>query len=220
MIGVLKMNKFSSAITRVTLALLLIGSISIVTNFNDFVTSFEPAISFEDLLDGEQVEKGDHIAGDVVFSFPPFASESTYTEYKDGTRGTSEASGNYYVIPTAEEPIALKTKQESVEAMDQLTDETFDYLQDGPEPTTQAFCEGKVIEMDDEELLDYYHEYLLDFGYTEAEIEAMGTPLLIQCVDFQLVRIMFIGGIVFVLLGIGFIIRRHRMQCLEEESEL
>lgn len=213
------MKKIFSALNRVSLAILIIGIISIVSNFDHFVTYFYPAVNFQDLLDGKQVQKGSHVAGDVLYSFAPFASESTYTEYKDGTRSTSKASGNYYVIPTAEGNICLKTNQKLVEAMDKLTNETFDYLEGGSEPITRVYCEGQVIEMDDEELLGYYHEYSLEFGYTEEEFKAMGTPLIIEYVDFQRVWIMFIGGIVFVLLGIILVIRRYKRLYPKEELE-
>ena len=83
-----------------------------------------------------------------------------------------------------------------------------EFFETGSEPPTQVYCEGQVIEMEDEELLGFYNEYLVEFGYTEAEIDAMGTPLIIEYVDFQLVRIMFIGGIVLVLAGIAIIIRK------------
>lgn len=212
------MRNFFSAVTRISLAILIIGSSSILVNFDHFITSFYPTVSFQDLLDGEQVQKGNHVAGDVVYSFPPFASETTCTEHKDGTESERE-SGNFYIIPTAEKFMTLKTNQKLVESMDILTNETLDFIETGSEPTTQVYCEGQVIEMEDEELIEYYNDYLLEFGYTEAEIDAMGTPLIIEYVDFQLVRIMFIGGIVLVLLGIGLIIRRCKMQYSEEESE-
>lgn len=201
------MRKLFSSLTRISLALLIIGASSILVNFEHFVTSFRPAVSFQDLLDGEQVQKGNHVAGDVIYSFPPFASETTYTEHKDGSE-SERASGNFYIIPTAEEFISLKTDQDLVESMDILTNETIEFFETGSEPTTQVYCEGQVIEMEDEELLGFYNEYLVEFGYTEAEIDAMGTPLIIEYVDFQLVRIMFIGGIVLVLAGIAIIIRK------------
>ena len=60
--------------------------------------------------------------------------------------------------------------------------------------------EGKVA--------TYYQEYLEELGYTKAEIEAFGTPLVIRYVSFNAVRIMFLIGVVLVILGLFIMIRR------------
>ena len=73
------MKKIFASLNRLNLSLLILGIVIISMFFSAFVTSFYPAISFEDLLDGVEVKKGSHIEGNVILSFSPFASESTET---------------------------------------------------------------------------------------------------------------------------------------------
>ena len=97
-----------------------VGATLLYLTAADFVISIKPAVSFEDMLDGKEVQVGSRVAGEVVFAMDYFASESTYTRYEDGSRSGSRKSGNYYLIPTAEGYIALKSRQADVSALDAL----------------------------------------------------------------------------------------------------
>ena len=183
--------------------LLLAGGILLYISVPKLVVSFKPAISFKDMLDGAEVKAGSHVAGDVVFAMDYFASQSTYTRYSDGSRSGDRASGNYYLIPTYDGFIGLKCRQADVAAFDRLTDETYDFLENGIEPTDRIFIEGNVKTMESK-LAKYFREYLDDMGYTENEIADMGEPLVLEYVDFNAVRIMSVIGVALVALGIFF----------------
>ncbi len=181
--------------------LFMMGGILLYQGAPLMLTSFKPAVSFEDLLDGKEIKAGSHVEGNVAYVLGDFASESTYTKRQDGSRSGDRKNGKYYLIPTANGFVGLKGRQADVEVLDQLSDETYEYLQYGTEPTTQFFLEGNVEVMEDK-LAKFYRECLSDMGYTEEEIEDMGTPLVIQFKSFQAVRILFVLGILMVAAGI------------------
>jgi hypothetical protein len=195
------------------LILLVIGVVMMFNSAGDMVVSFKPAVSFEDMFDGKEVKAGSHVAGDVLFVMDYFASESTYTRRSDGSRSGDKANGNYYMIPMAEgdKYIGLKSRQVDVADLDRLTEETYNFLIDGTEMTTQVFMEG-TVEVMESELVQYFREYLADMGYTESEIDAMGEPLVIQYRSFTAVRVLFIIGLALTALAVFFVCRRYRRE--------
>lgn len=203
------MRKLLSCLGRDILMLFLFGGMMVCMSARDAFVSFKPAVSFEDMLDGEEVKAGTHVAGNVAYVLDYFASESTYTRYKDGSRSGSKKSGNYYMIPTAMGYIGLKSRQADVSALNALSDETFEYLTSGEEPSTEIFMQGSV-EVMEEKLAGYFREYLEEMGYTEEEIEDMGQPLVIQYVSFTAVRVMFALGLVLIFLGFFIIWKRYK----------
>lgn len=194
---------------RGTWMLLAVGATLLYLTAADFVVSIKPAVSFEDMLDGKEAKVGSRVAGDVVFAMDYFASESTYTRYEDGSRSGSRKSGNYYLIPTAGGYIALKSRQADVSALNALSKETFEYMDNGPEPSTEIYMQGKVERMEGT-LAGYYEEYLEELGYTAAEIEAFGEPLVIQYVSFIAVRSMFAAALLILFLDLFFLRRRYK----------
>ncbi|EGO65935.1 DUF6709 family protein [Acetonema longum] len=213
------MGNLFSAVNRLSLVLLVMGATLISVNYDAFITSFRPPVSFEALLEGQEVNPGSHVAGNVVSAFPPFASETTYTKYKNGSQSKERASGSFYVIPTAKGLIGLKTNENQVAAMDQLVEETLQYSEEGgAPPTTKVYIEGEVLPMEPK-LIKYYKEYLKDSGFTATEIKAMGEPLLIQYTVFRNVQLMVAGGIIVILAGIGLIVRRYKQLSAEESEE-
>jgi len=214
----MNIRKLFEAFGRDVLFLLLIGGMLVYMDTADFIISFKPAVSFEDMLDGTEVKAGSHVSGNVVFALDYFASESTYTKRSDGSRSGSKKSGNYYLIPTADGYIGLKSIQADVDALNKISDETFDYLNGGAEPSTVFEMEGSVQVMEDE-LAKYYKEYLTDMGYSDAEIEGFGTPLVIQNRNFTAIRVMFAVGVVFLFLGILIWVRRYRRESGLQRAE-
>ncbi len=194
---------------RGTWMLIGVGATLLYLTAADFVISIKPAVSFEDMLDGKEVKVGSRVAGEVVFAMDYFASESTYTRYEDGSRSGSRKSGNYYLIPTAEGYIALKSRQADVSALDALSEETFEYMNNGPEPSTAIHMQGKVERMEGT-LAGYYEEYLEELGYSEAEIDAFGEPLVIRYLNFIAVQSMFAAALLILFLDIFFLQRRYR----------
>lgn len=212
------MKKILASLNRLNLSLLILGIVAISMFFSAFVTSFYPAISFEDLLDGVEIKAGSHIEGNVILSFSPFASETTETKNNSGSVTSKKASGNYYVIPMANDVfIGLKTNQEHVFDMDRLVDETYAYIDGGAEPTAKVFIQGMVKPMD-EELVKYFREYMLNSDFTEAEIDSMGQPMFIEYTSFGDARIIFVIGVVLILTGIGLIYMKYRKISLSEQT--
>ena len=194
---------------RGTWMLIGVGATLLYLTAADFVISIKPAVSFEDMLDGKEVKVGSRVAAELVFAMDYFASESTYTRYEDGSRSGSRKSGNYYLIPTAEGYIALKSRQADVSALDALSEETFEYMNNGPEPSTVIHMQGKVERMEGT-LAGYYEEYLEELGYSEAEIDAFGEPLVIRYLNFIAVQSMFAAALLILFLDIFFLQRRYR----------
>lgn len=200
-------KKLISAFRMDVIILLVMGGVMLFQSAGDFVVSFKPAVSFEDMLDGKEVKAGSHVAGDVVYVVDYFATESTYTKRSDGSRSGDKANGRYYLIPTAEGYIGLKSREVDVAEMEKISEETYEYLMGGDEPTTTHYMEGSVKVMEDT-LVKYFREYLTDMGYTEGEIVDMGEPLVIQYTSFTAVRVIFVIGLALVGLAVFFIWRR------------
>lgn len=202
----MKIGNLVRSVNRGVLTLLAFGGMLLYLSAADLVVSFKPAVSFEELLEEDkELKPGSHVKGNVVYALGYFASESTYTKRSDGSRSGSRKSGNYYMIPAATGCFALKCRQSDVEALDGLSEETFDYMMSGTEPSTEIFIEGKAEYLEGK-LAGYYKKYLADLGYTEDEVEQMGEPLVVRYVNFMAVRIGFVLGLVLVLLGI-FLLR-------------
>jgi len=205
----MSIRRLFGSLNTAIIMLLMTGGILFGLDAKDFVISLKPAVSFEDMLDGKEVKVGSHVEGNVVYCLDYFASESSYTRYKDGSRSGDRASGNFYLLPTANGYIGLKSRQADVAALDQLTEETFAMLDGGAEPTTEIFIEGSVVPMEDK-VEQYYKEYLAEIGYTEAEIAGFGDALMIANRSFVAVRVMFAIGVVALLLGILLWIRGYK----------
>lgn len=203
------MKKFLSCFSRGTLTLLFFGVLLICFSAKDTFDSLKPAVSFQDLLDGTEVKEGARVAGNVVYAMDYFASETSYTQYSDGSRSGDRESGNYYLIPTATGYIGLKSRQADVFALNDLSEETSLYLTEGTEPHTEIYMQGIVTKMGDE-LTGYYCDYLGELGYSEAEIQAMGQPLLIDYISFGAVRVFFILGIALIALAFFLMWRRYK----------
>lgn len=174
-------------------------------SWNMFVTSLKPANDFEDLQEIE-AKVGMHIKGDVNYALDCFAYEETWTENKNGTRTPAKTSHYYYVIPGNEKFLGLEVSTEAKEAMENLADETVEYLNGGEQPTTKVAVEGRMSEMD-EKMQSLFKEYLEEIGYTSDEIENMGEFLYIQQPDSMIAQQVFFGvGAFLVLLALIFII--------------
>ena len=158
--------------------LIAFGGIMLFQAIPEDIISLKPAISFEDMLDEEtEIKAGARVSGKVPYVFDVFASEETYTRYKDGSRSGGKASGAYYLVPTADAFIAIKGRQADVGVLDDLIDETWNYLLTGEEPATEFSMEGKT-EVLEPQLAGYFQDYLRDeLELSDSEIDALGDPL-------------------------------------------
>ena len=206
----MKIGNLIRSFNTAVLMLIFFGGMTLYMSIPDLIISFKPVVSFEELLeeDGAQLKAGGHVAGNVVYVLDYFASESTYTRRQDGSRSGNRPTGNYYLVPTADSYIGVKSRQADVEALNQLSEETFEYLTTGEEPKTECFMEGKV-ELLEDKLVKYYQEYLEELGVEKEEIEAMGVPLVVRYVNFTAVRVMTAIGAVLLLLAVLLYRRRY-----------
>lgn len=90
------------------------------------IVSLKPAVSLDDMLEEDTVIKnGTHVDGRVPYVLDYFASESTYTQYSNGSRSGDRASGRYYLVPVWDGFIAMKGRQSDAAVLDDLIDETW-----------------------------------------------------------------------------------------------
>ena len=191
--------------------LLVIGGGIMFSAGGDFIVSFKPAVSFEEMFNGAEVKAGSHVAGEVVYSLGYYAAESTYTQRSDGSRSGDKANGRYYLIPIAEGEnyIGLKAREVDVSAMEKVTKETEEWILGGAEPSTKIVMQG-TVEVMEGQLADFYKESLMGLGYSRSDIDDMGEPLVVQYRSFTAVRVMFGVGLGLVLLGVFFIYRVYK----------
>jgi len=121
----LNIKKLLGGLGRDVLLLFVIGGVLLYQTAGAALVSIKPAVSFEDMLDGAEVKPGTHVAGNVVYAFDYFASETSYTQRSDGSRSGDRKNGNYYLIPIANGYIGLKCRQADVADLDKLSEETF-----------------------------------------------------------------------------------------------
>ena len=210
------MNKIMQSINGGILILFTAGMILILLSFSGFITSFLPPVTFEDLLDGREIKMGSHIEGNVVYALDYFASDTTYKKNSEGIIVPKKNSGNYYIIPFYGGYLGLKTDNDQNLSFDRLTDETYAFLKGGQKPQMEIFIDGQIIPMK-QKLIPYFHRYLSDAGYSVEEINAMGSPFLIQPRAFIVNRILFAAGIVFLFLSVLIFRRIYRRLCILEE---
>lgn len=157
------------------------------------------------------MKAGDHVSGKVPYVFDTFASEETYTQYKDGSRSAGKASGMYYLVPTADAFIAMKGRQADVEVLDGLIEETWTYMMTGEEPAAEFSMDGKV-EVLEPQLAGYFKDYLRDeLELTDDVIESLGEPLVVRYVNFTACWVMTAIGFALVLLGALLFRRGYRL---------
>ena len=213
------MNKIMQSINGSILILFTAGMTLILLSFSGFITSFLPPVTFEDLLNGREIKIGSHVEGNVVYALDYFASDTTYEKNSEGIIVPKKNSGNYYIIPFYGGYLGLKTNHDQNLSFDRLTDETYAFLKGGQKPRMEIFIDGEIIPMK-QKLIPYFHRYLSDAGYSAEEINAMGSPFLIQPRAFIISRILFAAGILFLFLSV-LIFRRiyRRFSILEEFSK-
>lgn len=211
------MKLFFKGTTRFYLALLFLGILLAAISFSDVVASFRPPVDFADLLDGVAVQKGSHIEGELVACFPPFASQSKSYSY-GGTAVGAESNRNFYLVPTADGFLGLQALQSQTEQMDALARETAAQLNGTGQITSVIRAEGIVKPLDDE-LAGYFREYLLEAGFSDEELDAMGAPMFVEVSDLGVSRAIFNGGIaLFALAALLISLRSRKLMRREQET--
>jgi hypothetical protein len=98
-----------------------------------------------------------------------------------------------------------------VGVLDDLIDETWDYLLTGEEPTSEFSMEGKT-EVLEPQLAGYFQDYLRDeLELSDSEIDALGDPLVVRTVNFTACWVLTAIGLVLILLGALLFRRGYRI---------
>ncbi len=189
--------------------LIAAGLLGMLISIDKFTIAIKPAVDFERLLN-ESVQPGDHIQGRVLYAYGCFAESSViHAEY--GRKTGETKNGYYYVVPGNGGVMILEVPLRYNNVMEKLTQETFQYLSDGPEPQSNAWINGYVVKNRSESLLRMLREYLAALGYTEGQIEGMGEVYIIDQDDsLTELRNLFVGSVVTLAAGLVLLLVRKR----------
>lgn len=201
------MSNLFQKISRAGLVLVLIGAVLLWFSLGDTIISFKTPKSFDDILD-EGVAPGDHVEGSVPYLLDYYATLETWSENtKTHTVSGKKTSFRYYVLPAGDDYVGMAVSSSNFSAADRLVDQTYAFLLDGAGyPTAELIADARVIVMEDE-LAQMFREDLQDYyGYTDEDIQALGTPLLVEPRAFGTIRAFCGVGAAVLLVGVGMLI--------------
>lgn len=200
------MGNVMQKISRAGLVLVLIGGLLLGVSLGDTITSFKEAKSFEDVLENG-VAPGDHVSGEVLFLMDAFANEQTWTENtKTGSTTPKKTSAQYYVLPCGEGWVGLRVSSQDISTANKLVDQTYDYLMGGDVPTAELTMDARVAVME-KDLAELFREDLKEYyGYTDDDIAAMGTILMVEGRAFGTVRAFCGAGAAALLIGLAMLV--------------
>ncbi len=168
-------KRIFKALNATNIILFFLGGLLFALSFRDVLVLMKPSRDYYDVMENG-LNEGDHIEGEIYYSLGCFASKELTTERRDHSTSTS-IDAYYYAIPTGGECFAaIRVPKNRVDAMDALTDETYDFMVgDTMEMTKGVEFNGIALDMEKAEdgLKDYFVDYIEDMGYTESEIDDM-----------------------------------------------
>lgn len=186
----------------------------------DFPQILMPSHNYEYVLENG-LKEGQHIKGEIFYSLGSFASEESYTQYEN-SRTASKTTGYYYMIPVGENGMAaVFVRKDDLNAMDALTNETYNYLMGGDVPQTEVHFEGVAVKMEKNlaGLESAFRDQLEYMGYTDSEVEEMlaaysdGECLVLEGpADMSVMYVMMIIVFAVILLAIFLIVRGYRKE--------
>lgn len=204
------MGRLLNRISAKGLLLAVIGIGLLVVSLGDTITSFKPARSFDSVLE-EGASAGDHVSGRVPYLLDSFARMETWTENRsNNSRTPAKTSSRYYVLPGGDVFLGLTVHSSKFSAAEKLVDQTYGALSGGAEPTAELELDVRVAKMD-EELAELFREELRDYyGFSNAEIDGMGTLLMLEPRAFGTIRVFCGVGAVLLLAGAALLVLRWR----------
>lgn len=190
-----KQDLVRMTVTVVIIGLLGAGIILLLSNGKNFLTAVKPAYDMDYVIENG-AKKGMHISGEVPFIYDCFAEmENT---------GNNRVTAYYYAIPSGDGMIVLQLPTSMRGAAEKLLEETVEYLSTGMPPASAFPIEGYVKKA--EGRLPYLlSQYMAGMGYSEAEIQEMGEPLMIQEAGKNLDRARIYAPVGMILLGLGIL---------------
>ncbi len=167
------------------------------------------------------LKKGMHVKGELFYSLGSFASKESYTQYEN-SRTPSKTNGYYYLIPVGEGGMAgVYIRKDDLDAMEQLTDETYDYLTGGSFPETSIHFDGVAVKMNAnlKGLESAFREQLEYMGYTKSEIEELLSSysdgeclVLYGPADMTVIYVMIAVTFILIFTGIILILRNYKKE--------
>ena len=215
------------SISGFSIIVLLLGCIflGVLIKEGDFPNILMPSHDYDYVLENG-LKKGQHIKGEIFYSLGSFASEESYTQYEN-SRTASKTTGYYYMIPAGEDGMAaVFIRKADLDAMERLTEETYEYLDGGDIPQTEVHFEGVALKMDRnlKGLEGAFRDELEYLGYTESDVEKMLTSwsdgeclVLYGPAQMSTMYVMTAVAFVLVLTGIFFIARNYRRETEYDE---
>lgn len=215
-------GRFIRSISGFSITLLFFGCILLgaMIKVGNFPQIYFPSHDFEYVMENG-LKKGQHIKGEIYYSLGTFASKESYTQYEN-SRTASKTNGYYYMIPVGENGMAaVYIHKDDLDAMDVLTNETYDYLMGGDIPQTEVHFEGVAVKMDKElaGLEGAFRDELAYMGYSESDINDMLTSYsdgecLVLSGPAEMSTMYVMTAIIFavLLLAIFLIVRNYRKE--------
>ncbi len=162
-----------------------------ITNLSD--------VRFQSLWNGKLVE------GDVQYVMDVCAEEKTSFF---GFRLSDEPDTLYYLLWLQDSYLVLETK-EQFDALDQLCDDTWTYLQTDPDtavkPEKTVHIQGETVEMPDK-IREYASAWLTDAGFTDKNITDNLEPYMLRSLDYRDTQTKVYVGIAMAVVGLGGLI--------------
>lgn len=181
---------------------LICGGLIFAQSIQDMIDSNKTPINYN-ISSIKEIKKGDIIEGDI------HSTLGSYETITTKRNGRTESTKFRYVIPIGDKKFIgfEASKDDMINSMENLTDETFDYLsQKSDTPETVIHFKGKVQKMNKEDL-GYFKDYLKQGGFSEEDIENNAYNLYIQNRTFgNYIPSMIIGAIFFII-GIVILIK-------------
>jgi len=180
-------------------------------SLSDTLASFGQPKDFLDLLDGT-VAAGDRVCGDIYYALDYFATKESWTERSDGSRTAAKTTVYYYIIPAGDGFAAIAINASKGRDMEKLAEETWDYLMGGEDTVSTVPFDGRarLLEEEEPELVSYYEEMMVDEGYTQDELEAMGPVMLLIPRDYNAIRVFCAIGAAFLVVTVLLAFRTFR----------
>lgn len=176
--------------------LIFVGFVMILSCGKNFWLTLKPGHDVNDLLENGAAV-GMHVSGQVEYTYDCFADMSN----TDNNRVTAY----YYALPSTEGMMILQVPARLRNEMETLLQETLEYLNGGAYPESAVPVEGYVTKAQGR--LPYLlGEYMIQVGYTQEEINAMGDPLMIEYATEGLQRARIYAPVGIILLTSGVLL--------------
>lgn len=139
---------------RLVLILAVLGGFLVYQSASDFISSFQTPVGVWDLT-ADSLKPGQRVSGNIDTLLDAFSEEITTRTDRSGS--SSSQTAKYYVLPVGEkEYIALRGAKKDTQILDQIVDETYEYLISGTVGDTVLAADGVLVKMDSD-VEQYFH---------------------------------------------------------------